>query len=1646
MPFLTPQQIAYIESKKQANAAASRAAYSKAPRIASIESLNPIGMDDLTIWARENANMRSAGYEPTSQITPVTQQPRNLIYKGNDVEVEYRTDPAENMFDDAEPGSRIGQIRVNVGGKPIDNLFDKQRRRSDGGDYSPIYPYTQELKESARAIRQFMKSPQARDVTAHFLDIDDPAAITDQINVLGKIAGGRSFKLGGDEEYVMFKASNFKPSNQPFNFIQTNPEPIPTLTAPEMRFVDAPVPPKGTRAVIPMNQGYKKNTGLGAGDIDALNASAQGLRTTVTRDNAIDKGVIHRLDSGDEVVFYNNKTGEALLANALSKQELDPRVWENATTNPQAAQAREDWARGEGGNPKYAKLNLYGSYSPTVLKLEDSFSKPKYNNQTLGADSVVLSYAPQGEVVPISTLSPRTRQAIEQRKAYSQGSNEYTTGEGQFFRDNVFEWGINPIRKRMDYGLKSDPLQPASVLVAQNMIPVDGGVKHFTWQNKGKEEGVIPVIWDKEKGKNVPLMDAYPPNSGLDYLNFFTNRNTPKYYTERDFNRLKTTTDLSNYKVTLSKSPQTGRTFYQVQSTHIPESNTGVKRSDMQSLESTLYGINKAQQEALSTRANTFTEVYRGSPQEPGLEAIDAVARLGGSGKWVDDAEQDLYSLWDANVQSKADSMTADDLARGGGRGSGQLIPITGSDEYTWSGSGTSSLPRLTEENFLGERLGFNAQGMPIDVARQIVRKQGPESPTNHPGYLDNSTFVPQGINSFTPASEFYSSVPQRIAYPETANRKLQRIVETGNRNTPTTVINPEIPLTLAKVNNYGMIEEYGTDPSNAYVFPEDYMGRRVANLSVQRANNTLDTTQMSSRGRWMGGGLQGTLKDRSQSQLDPLIEERRIATPVDSKYVRLLEADDPRTQQALQQQIDAYQQSLNTPETEVNPFIRQYQIRRTEKSIKPEIPQTVIEGAYLPVTTEVPRKVGDAEFYQDWLPYTPQQKLLRQHLADVRIKLGDAYYPLTPEATAAPYLLNESQLAKENNELFGKQRINADDTITYFNSAEPSDAFLEGQSKKSAVAFDAEDDMQAFYNASKGRPGTYLDPALAPTDIVEALGSHEQKIKRIDASINNLLNSPTAKRPDAISLVNSYDTIGQTAAHKNFLPLVNKVRQSKGLPPLTEDEYLQQPVGVTGTTSTRLPTSDSASITTRFMDEVEAARVAAQLETRPKKYNEVMSDDGTTYLEEVDINNVSAKDLGDIFNTDPDRKRTLQELQAQREYEIKERDRAINAYKQLMGLEATPEIGINAIPESEKKARFLEEQLQKLGLKAEEGPRENLVIARGSLPIDLPATKQLNLPVTRTSNVEVDPELIAMAEQGKRDTEAAQKLIDLAAAYRQDKRMKEIGYPQQSEENRINRLAEKDAGAVVDLLNAHLNPTDAAPPVNAAAIQRLPQPTPIPEVVVKQPIEVYPTSPIDLGDKQFFVNEAGVPVPRKRMYKQKQGEIDAAKEIENVIGRRRIRLPLNKDLPTSPQFNALSQSAYDQLIAQANSATVSPVVTTPTQEPTYITINDLTSPQGLVQLPPRVPVEETLTDQSVNVEQPPEPYGSPYSPYEPYSPPNYVTMEDLQNPQRQLPQWAIPAGVGAGLLGVAGISRYQKEQERKRQEEEMMLRRMYGG
>ena len=190
--------------------------------------------------------------------------------------------------------------------------------------------------------------------------------------------------------------------------------------------------------------------------------------------------------------------------------------------------------------------------------------------------------------------------------------------------------------------------------------------------------------------------------------------------------------------------------------------------------------------------------------------------------KWTNENNpQDLFNYFNANVEGSGQSMEILDLARGGRRTAGirkapayitnpnyvegKKYPITytdsdgnikqievegspvlsglgGRQETTIFNSGnpitafaptgyqnpnaTPAYPSLQETNYLGGRLGFNADGNIVDVPSQEL--------------------AAKGINNFTPASEFYTSSPQVVRQlvvdPATGKKVHGKVIYDPNR------------------------------------------------------------------------------------------------------------------------------------------------------------------------------------------------------------------------------------------------------------------------------------------------------------------------------------------------------------------------------------------------------------------------------------------------------------------------------------------------------------------------------------------------------------------------------------------------------------------------------------------------------------------------------------------------------------------------------------------------------------------------------------------------------------------------------------------------------------------------------------------------
>jgi len=1312
------------------------------------------------------------------------------------------------------------------------------------------------------------------------------------------------------------------------------------------------------------------------------------------------------------------------------------------------------------------------------------------------------------EAIPFSSFTPQEQAFILSKTNPKNNSYEKTDAQNQFFNPNAIGYGDSPVPNQrgslpfVKSNLKN-PQYSDTTMAGIDKVLVNGEYRDIRWVNAGRNnQGVQPYIFDKNSTAKVHLSEVVSPQQ---YQDVMAGVNVPQYMNEGTYKRfLKTSPNLNNYDE-IRPTDATGKYQLVKRNTIADGEFILPNRGELQGLGLELKSIDDLQKEALRNRSSDSIPVYWGSPDEPGKDAIDAVARAGGSGTWVEDRQQPYLNYFSANKQSQGASMTAADLARGGTWQSGRNQP-------------SAALPDLTQEDFISDRMAYSQGGYPVDVPRNVVKRQHLErmdsdevnllrgnfldgnkinlnllaanplfalsetvnntltqkgqnrivlDPGFNYGLNDNTHYVPKGVTALTPASEFLEPTPQRTisnidrsndaeiqqqsAYIEADNfDKLKRQYDedryyTKNKarneiisnldsvdasflqakeqlfndrvnalnlprranlgdyynhsqkqalnsiapydqvreniiNSPDVIrfpTTPETPLTLAAVNDYG-VAEYPGNPDNAYHYPDNYQGRRIASLSVQRNNGTLDPTQLSSRGRWMGGGIQPSprYKSRDQTLYDPLEPSYlKIETPKGGSYLRLRSDTDTLTleSQAVDKVArDAAAQYQEPPQ--VNPFTRQYSITQTGNEIAPVIPSGQIQGVTLPVMHEE-RIPGGVMSEPEFMPYTPsvapldtvtgdsskyldpetiaelqqyqslikskdaddlsyareigrslqkkgiptnltpavdnsKQTLLDQHLADVRVGIDGAKYPLTPEATATEYLPSTNQLSAEKTQLHSRTRVGLDDKVQWWNQDGPSDAELGAIARDGELNFNPADDITNIRKSGKGLASAYADPSIAPTDIVSAIEAKKQELNRTNALLTNYQTSPTANSP--------------VYQDNNFTGSTIKYTNQAGLEQVVPANYFN-------------------------------------------KRKTITAADGTTHEEDVDY--VNQKDLLDIF--DSTRRMNPAELQARAEHLQSEIGNATNAYSQLMGIEPAPEIQITTTT-GKRRAANLAEQMQQAGLNLQES-EPGITVGTGSLPIGLPSERSVSLPVKYNSQEVIDPEVQTMVDTGR----ATQQIVDMGNTYRGSLGLLQ---PQSNAQLLSNFKQVVQPDGTIKIVDTRPDPA-----INNAGYE------------VKSSNKFDPT----------FYRDKPLLIPASS-----EAALSQLLETPPADTAARRSFNVNSLLSSQPAQRPPTQQDYDQ------SYTVQPsqrsIQYASPQKEQYI-------PSQLAPTPTGLPEPQYVTADNFNAQSP------------------------TPNAQYQIPNWALPTAGGV-YLAAAGINEYQRQQEQKRQQDEAGLKKLYGG
>jgi hypothetical protein len=1084
---------------------------------------------------------------------------------------------------------------------------------------------------------------------------------------------------------------------------------------------------QNVKAVIPMNQNYLKGTGTGS----KFDAIVDGRRTQTTRDNKFDTYAINKLQPNDTIAITGDD-GRIQLAQVTGKGQVDPDIF---LGNPQAIAA---YNQAEGGVGSYANVTLMGSYKPKVIPLNQPFSQSEYRTSALPGNAQTLSYQPIGQPIQADVFPENIQAKINLRNQREQFSD---TG---LYKDSYVNWQDSPFQGqsgKSPYFSGEDATYPGEAAAGLDRIVLTGNdyPSKVVWNRDPETNAAIPYVREGSLGEEVKLRDR----EAKKYVMFMANANIPTYYQQNDgkHRRYQNQSDPDFVDGKPRAFASGGYTVYKDNA--ITEVPTRIPSRQMQSPDDAMVDINQAMAQG-SGRENPL-DVYRGNFNEPSLDAIEATARAGGSGTYVNPtyntALEDI-DTWNRiqRQQTQSQGMAERDKIQRG--------------DYV---AGIEQLPLQYDER------GYLTYGQ-IPPNNRPIDPSVTRTPKNiKPNFIDAREVTTPSIGDF---------------YDPVSKSKIARLVGEAPRNIQRTPEAGEAPqYQYSNVNEYGVSQgavlnesAYGPAYPSAYRRPPVYLSDKVIEPQTfdrydtgvspygkpikylaESTRNPIAGQERAPRGRWMGGGLKGRYKDitsdgrnladrSSDSTIDPLNSSYQISMPQGTAFVPMQPDVNliPRPQLVLR---DDYVEP-------VVPFERQYQIRETGNVIPGSDPN--ISDAYLPVARTIngedvrgytPFLAGETREAQAILDQNPELaakyyegQILNEHLADVVIELGGRKYPLTPEATTTEYLPSKKQLEQQAKSRFGKRRISEDDDIDYFsgvdeyspyskktswedswkeiNNFEPSpDELYEkaygysgaNELAKSRGLTSEEANTKGLYVDPKIRTSkeVYADPSVEPTDIVGAIQEKERLLNRINAAIasregssyNNTSFPPSPTTAEALDNTNTLrgSIIGTRYGGGEL---------NSGV---TEDPRL---LSERGTGRKEAPQGRTFS---RFINEEEANRIAQ---------SQLVGRGDSEYINPSDLN---------FLTTDaaPERILTTNELRQQQQLIADDIQRAKAAYTGLMSLEPQNEIRIVTSGDNNLAA-----QMQQLGMQIEQRASRPGFIATGSLPVGMPGENIPNLPV----------------------------------------------------------------------------------------------------------------------------------------------------------------------------------------------------------------------------------------------------------------------------------------------------------------------------
>lgn len=1407
--------------------------------------------------------------------------------------------------------------------------------------------------------------------------------------------------------------------------------------------------PNSVKAVFPMKQNFIKGTAQshvkGAGkwqQVSKLDAIADGYRTTTTRDNMQDILAMRRLQPGDNIAFYNSD-GDVVFSNYQGSDRLPQEIFYPA--NQGGYDARVQYAAGEGGNTKYPNVTLFGSFQPQVIPLDQPFDYGKGYKPGLSGNSYLMHYNNPSEVInyasylpdsssdvgAVNRLPKQIADKIRAREAYTQ-----TYADTGLYKDNQIVWEGSPLASQSGKGRSpyikdnlNNPIYDTDQLGALGLVDIngDGNLTKVQWENRAANGGVKAVYYDKDGNKQY--LDLSDPNysSLVPHKPVFV----PHNLINAAFNnsaKYGTTDVRSAYAIEGTGSyNKDGKELFKLSRRSIPVDAKKNPSSRMQTPDDALNSINALIQQG-NVRDGAVKELYYGNTSEPSYDAIQALARRGGSGKWTDYGSSGDYNFWKMGGSSYADHMNQIDLENAG----------------------------YTIDDFPGG-VAFNDKGMPVDI----------------PGYQ-----VPQGYRNLPPASEFYENAPQR-RYMEP--RQIQRLIEESNLAKLT-------PLSRYYINDYGVVQNKDID----------YAG--TTPLSVQLRNGTLNTTQQASLGKWFGGGLEGKGNDRSDSLSNPLIGEYKIRIPqgVAYKPVNINGRYEQVVNNTLEDNFIPYETRYDIDYGIIPDSVDENNYRFGNTIPGKQVEQ--IEGAYLPGLVET----GTNQFEPQMVPYAPHPDYYDQHLADVRIKLGNEYYPLTREATTTQYIPSESQLQQQAGEMYGKRKFFKDGSFEEYdydakvpddidvtkarNNAVYNNPYIEGASDI-VGALDRERNLikrlstiaeqKLPYNINQGVGYDAIDPygsmkmdmMLLQSNPIYAASSRvnitsKYPIQDINTLDNSVLESRVTpeiqykQKVPSTDLTLTYEVPDYQLVDKtgklDMLLLQNPAYARNQLftvtPKLvrTNDDNWEQVLNNTvdpnagyqqmvsrsdGQLDIGSQLKQPKSSMQRFISDNEVLDIERKMGIRPVRKQLVETDDGNNYYIDADDEIVKASDLAALFDN-PNQKLSLEEVMQILDTKINNFTQAENAYTQLMNLEPQDEIIINA-ELGKKRGNQLGRQLQQAGL--ESTYNNGNLTARGSIEVTgLPGYEGFKLPVTRFKQDNSDPEITALYNS------------DPALYFGN-------AYPI---ENKLAKIKEEYADTVAleqnDVWNGVV-PVNNSKAMHGKGINydrpfgyqlALPpafSPNDDPrEIALHQLQQEINTNPPDMNDVNYQMNNSSsIYMAPSNQVLSNTGDIATRPDL---FPKQKLRFTRSPYKVQDPWYTPEEMSIvnFDTVPDVSMSDAYLHKYLAP---PNYSLVNtgDIAGRMRKVR---RTGTISRFGDSFPELTNQPRPIGQQeqvqINPDQlVIEQPNISTTESIS--QSQYPQWLKPGLIGAGVLGVAGLSQYYQQQQRDRDTEEQQLRRMYG-